>query len=95
MDLSLSAVWAVERPMESSNGSAFLPLLEVLELLRLKKSWFPIRGGETEVTMRLGLPQLTLDLGSTAWVAGLMNSGYNFCVEILLVVSVVDIPVVV
>ena len=50
--------------MEASNGSAFLPLLAVLELLGLKISWFPICVGETEVTTKLGLPQLALDLVS-------------------------------
>ena len=68
--------------MEASNGSAFLYLLAVLELLGLKISWFPIRVGETEVAMKIGLPQLALDLVSvgrtTAWMAGLMNNGYNF-----------------
>ena len=85
--------------MEASNVSAFLPLLTVLELIGLKISWFPIRVGETDVAMKLGLPQLALDLVSmgqmTAWMAGLMNNGYNFCVEILLVVSVAEIPLVV
>ena len=78
MDLSLSAVWAGESPMEASNGSAFLTLLAVLELLGLKIYWFPIRVGETEVTTRLGLPQLAIDLVSTgrttAWMAGLMKN---------------------
>ena len=73
-DLSSSAVWSVESPMEALNGSAFLPLLAVMELLGLKISWFPIRVGETVVTEKLGLPQLALDLVSTAWMAGLMNS---------------------
>ena len=72
--------------MEVSNGSAFLPLLAVLELLGLKISWFLIRVGETDVTVKLGLPQLALDLVSTAWMASLKNSGYNFRVEIPLVV---------
>ena len=94
-DLILSAVWVVESPMEASNGSAFLHLLAVLELLGLKISWFPIRVGETAVTAKLGLPQLALDLVSTAWMAGLMNSGYNFCVEIPLVVSGAEIPLVI
>ena len=96
MDLSLSAAWAGESPMEALNGSAFLPLLVVLQLLGLKISWFPIRVGETEVPTKFGLPQLSLDLVSmgwtTAWMAGLMNNGYNFCVEIMLVVSVAEIP---
>ena len=52
-DLSLSDVWEVEIPMEVSNGSAFLPLLAVLELLGLKISLFPIRVGETDVTAKL------------------------------------------
>ena len=85
--------------MEASNGSAFLPLLAVLEFLGLKIYWFPIRVGETEVTTKLGLPKLALDLVSmgrtTAWMTGLMNNGYNFRVEILLVVSVAEIPLVV
>ena len=68
--------------MEASNGSAFLPLLAVLELLGLKIYWFLIRVGETEVPTNLGLPQLDLDLVSTAWMAGLMNSGYDFRVKI-------------
>ena len=72
MDLSLSNVWAVESPMEAS------PLFAVLELLGLKISWLPIRVGETEVTTKLGLPQLALDLDSAAWIAGMMNNGYNF-----------------
>ena len=53
MDLSLSAVWAVKIPMEALNGSAFLPLLEVLELLGLKISWFRIRVGETDLAMNV------------------------------------------
>ena len=81
--------------MEASNGSAFLPLLAVMDLLGLKMSWFPIRVGETEVTKKLRLPQLALDLVSTAWIAGMMNSGCNFRVEILLVVSVAEIPLIV
>ena len=80
-DLSLSAVWAVESPLEVSNGLAFLPLLVVLELLGLKISWFSIHVGETDVTTKLGLPQLALELVSTAWMAGLMNSGYNFACQ--------------
>ena len=94
-DLSLSPVWAVQIPMEAPNSSAFLPLIAVLELLGLKISWFLIRVGETDVTAKLGLTQLALDLISTSWVAGLMNRGYNFCVEIPLVVSVAEIPLVV
>ena len=50
--------------MEAPNGSAFLPLLVVLELLGLKISWFPIRVGETDVAKNVGLPQLALDLVS-------------------------------
>ena len=67
------------------NGSAFLPLLAVLDLLGLKISCFPIRVGETYVASKLGLPQLALDLVSTDWIAGLMKNGYHFHVEILLV----------
>ena len=81
--------------MKASNGSAFLPLLAVLELLGLKISWFPIRVGETDVSAKLGLPQLALDLVSTSWMAGLVNSGYNFCVKIPLGVIVAEIPLVV
>ena len=91
-DLSLSAVWAGESPMEESNGSAFLPLLAVLESIGLKISSFLIRVEETVVATKVGLPQLSLDFVSTAWMAGLMNSGYNFCVKIPLVVSVAEIP---
>ena len=80
--------------MEASNGSAFLPLLLVLELLGLKISCFPIRVGVTDVTVKIGLPELALDLVSEAWIAGMMNSGYNFCVEIPLVVSVAEVPLV-
>ena len=50
--------------MEASNGSAFLPLLAVLELLGLKMSLFPIRVGETDVATNGGIPQLALDLVS-------------------------------
>ena len=75
--------------MEASNGSAFLPLLAVLELLGLKISWFPIRVGETDVATNVGLPQLALDLVS------MMNNGYNFRVEILLVAPVAEITLVV
>ena len=32
---------------------------------------------------------------TTAWMAGMMHNGYNFCVEILLVVSVAEILLVV
>ena len=81
--------------MEASNGSTFLPLLAVLEFLGLKISWLPICVGETEVTTKLGPPQLALDLDSEAWIAGMMNNGYNFRFEILLVVSVAEIPLVV
>ena len=99
MDLILSALWAGESPMKASNGSAFLPFLTVLELLLLQISWFLIRVGETEVTAKLELPQLDLDLvlmhQATAWTAGLMNNGYNFRVKIPLVVSVAEIPLVV
>ena len=60
--------------MEVSNGLAILPLLAVLGLIVLKISWFPIRVGETELTMKLGLLQLDLDLVSmgrtTAWMTG-------------------------
>ena len=85
--------------MEASNGSAFLPFLAVLELLGLKISLFLICVGETDVATNVGLPQLALDLVSmsrtTAWMAGLMKNGYNFRVEIRLVVSVAEILLVV
>ena len=85
--------------MEASNGSAFLPLLAVLESLGLKIYWFPIRVKETDKSTNFGLPKLALDLVSmgrtTAWMAGLMNIGYNFCVEIPLVVSVYEIPLII
>ena len=46
-----------------------------------------------------GIPKLALDLVSmgrtAAWMAGFMNSGYNFRVEIPLVVSVAEIMLVV
>ena len=62
-------------------------------------SLFAICGRETEVTTKLGFPQLALNLVSmgqtAAWMAGLMNNGYNFRVEIPLVVSVAGIPLVV
>ena len=47
--------------MEASNGSAFLPLLEVLGFLGLKISWFQIHVEETDVATNVGLWQLTLD----------------------------------
>ena len=50
--------------MEASNGSTFLPLLAVLELVGLKISLFPICVGETDVATNVGLLQLTLDLVS-------------------------------
>ena len=50
--------------MEASNGSAFLPLLAVLELLGLKISWFPIRVGEMDVATNAGLWKIALDLVS-------------------------------
>ena len=74
--------------MEASNGSAFLPLLAVLKSLGLKISWFLIRVEETDRSTNFGLLKLALDLVSMALMAGLMNSGYNFCVQIPLVVSV-------
>ena len=84
-------MWAVESPTEVSNSLAFLPLLVVLEIIGLKISWFPICVGETDVATNVRLLQLTLDLVSmgqiSAWMAGLMNNGYTFCVEIPLVVS--------
>ena len=88
IDLSLSAVWAVKSPTEALNGSAFLPPFAVLELLGLKISWFPIRVGERVVATKVALPKLALDLVPTAWMAGLMNSGYNFRVGIPLVAPI-------
>ena len=84
--------------MEASNGSAFLPLLAVLEFLGLKIYWFPIRIGETDVATNIRLPQLNLDLvlvdRTTAWMAGLTNNGYNFRVETPFVVQVAEIMLV-
>ena len=74
--------------MEASNGSAILPLVTVLESLGLKISWFLIRVEDTVVDTKVGLQQLALNLISTPLMAGLMNSGYTFRVEIPLVVSV-------
>ena len=91
--LSLSAMWAVKSPMEALNGSAFLPLLAVLELLGLKISWFPIRVGENVVSAKVGLPQLALDLVSEE--EAMMNNGNNFRSTIPLVVSVAAITLVV
>ena len=65
--------------MKASNGSAFLPLLAVLEFHGLKISWFPVRVGETEVTTKLWILELAIDLILTAWIAGMMNNGYFFC----------------
>ena len=81
--------------MEASNGLVFLTPLAVLEFLGLKISWFPIRVGETNVTAKLGLPQLALDLVSTTWIAVMMNSEKKNCVEIMLVVSLAKIPLIV
>ena len=86
---------AENRIMESSNGSAFLPLLAVPELLGLKIYWFLIRVEETDKSTKFGLPKLALYLVSMDLIACLMNSGYNFHVEILLVVLVSDNPLVV
>ena len=55
----------------------------------------PIRVEETDVTAKLGLTQLAQDLVSTAWMAGLINSGYNFRSEIPLVVAISEILLVV
>ena len=81
--------------MEVSNGSAFLPLLAVLESLGLKISWFLIHVEEMDKSTNFGLPKLALDLVSMDLMAGLMNSGYNFRVKIPLVVSVDIIPLIV
>ena len=88
-------MWAVESPMEASNGSAFLLLLAVLELLGLKISWLPIHVRETDVTAKLGLQQIAIDLNLPDWMSGLMNSRYNFRSEILLVVAISEILLVV
>ena len=48
--------------MEALNGSAFLPLLAVLEFLGLKISLFPILVGYMDVATNVGLPKLALDL---------------------------------
>ena len=48
----------------------------------------PNRVEETDVTAKLGLTQLALDLVLTAWMAGLMNNGYNFRSDIPLVVAI-------
>ena len=81
--------------MEASNGSAFLPLLAVLESRGLKISWFLIRVEETDKSSNFGLPKLALDLVSMALMASLMNRGYSYCVKIPLVVSVDKIPLMV
>ena len=48
--------------MEASNGSAFLPLLEILGWLGLKIFCFPIRVGEKDVATNVGIWQLALDI---------------------------------
>ena len=50
--------------MKASNGSAFLPLLAVLELLGLKISLFPIHVGETDMATNVGLLHLVIHLVS-------------------------------
>ena len=50
--------------MEALNGSAFLPLFEILRWLGLKISWFPVRIGETELPMQLGTWELNLEFSS-------------------------------
>ena len=79
--------------MKTLNGSAFLPLLKVLELIGLKIYWFLIRVGETVVATKVGPLQLALDLVSEE--EAMMNNGNNFCSEIRLVVSVAEILLVV
>ena len=67
--------------MEEPNGSEFFPLLELLELLGLKISLFPIRVGKTDVATNVGLPQLALDLVSEEEAtldAAQMNNWNNF-----------------
>ena len=55
--------FTAENPlMEASNGLASLTLLGVLGLLGLKIYWFPIRFGETDVAMNIGLWKLALDI---------------------------------
>ena len=85
-DLSLSAVWAGESPMEASNGLAFLPLLVVLESLGLKISWFLIRVGDTVAAIKIGLLQLALDLVSEE--EAMMKNGNNNRSAIPLILSV-------
>ena len=62
-------------------------------------SWSLNCAGKTEIATKFGLWKIALDLVSmgqkTAWMAGLMNIGYNFCVEILLVASVAEIALLV
>ena len=81
--------------MEASNGSAFLPLLAILESLGLKISWSLIRVEEMNESTNFGLPKIALHLVSMALMAGLMNSGNNFRVKIPLVVSGDKIPLIV
>ena len=50
--------------------------------------WFLIRVEEMDESTNFGILKIALYLFSMALMAGLMNSGYNFRVEILLVVSV-------
>ena len=78
--------------MEASNGSAFLPLLAILESLGLEISWFLIRVEEMDESTNFGRPKIALYLVSMALMAGLMNRVYNFCVKIPLVGSVDKIP---
>ena len=47
------------------------------------------------MAMKVGLPQLALDLVLTACIAGLINNEYNFRVEIPLVVPGTEILLVV
>ena len=46
------------------------------------------------MAMKVGLPELALELVLTACIAGLINNEYNCRVEIPLVVSVAYIPLV-
>ena len=73
----------------------FLSFLAVLESLGLKIAWLLIRVEDADKSTNFGLPKLAIDLISTAWMAGMMNRGYNFRVEILLVVSLAEILLVV
>ena len=67
-----------------------IPFMIPPGFLGLIISWSLNCAGETEIATKFGLQKLALELISmgrmTALMAGLMNSGYNFRVEIPLVV---------